>query len=257
MADLQIEVTEPSGAEDGPWLVLGHSLGTSSRLWSEARRLLERRFRVVSWNLPGHGGAPAAGGPFVMRDLADGVAARLDELGIRRFAYAGVSLGGSVGLELALRHGERIDGVAIISSGANVDAPQVWTARAEAVRSDGTASLAEGSLQRWFAPGTRDARAGRVEEMIDALRAADDHSYAWACEALAAYDARPDLGTVTVPVLTLWGEFDQLVPEQKSAELAQGVNRGTVQCVLGAAHAAPLEQPEVVAEQLIDFLLDP
>ncbi|WP_432989546.1 alpha/beta fold hydrolase [Dactylosporangium sp. CA-233914] len=255
MVSLQIAFGEPRGAADAPVLVLGHSLGTSSDLWADAAALLAQHFRVITWDLPGHGASPAADGAFTIGDLSDAVVGQLGARGVAKFLYAGVSIGGTVGMDVALRHAERIDGVAVISTGANVDAPAAWAERAASVRLEGTEALAEGSLQRWFAPATREHRGERAASMVEALRRTDDRSYAWACEALAAYDVSADLPRMDVRALALWGEHDQLVPERKSAELARKLPRGSVQCVPGAAHAAPIEQPTIVAGLLVDFFL--
>ncbi|MFI9642621.1 alpha/beta fold hydrolase [Micromonospora sp. NPDC051925] len=256
MVKLQIAVNEPRGATDAPCLVLGHSMGTSSDLWADAVPLLAPHFRVIIWDLPGHGASPVADGGFTISDLSDAVVDQLEARGVSTFSYAGVSIGGTVGMDLALRHAERIDGVAVISAGANVDAPADWAERATLVRSQGTEALAAGSLQRWFAPATREHHGERAAAMVEALRRVDDRSYSWACEALAAYDVSADLPRIDGRVLALWGEHDQLAPERKSAELARGVPRGAVQCVPGAAHAAPLEQPAIVSGLLVDFFRD-
>ncbi|MBM7518559.1 alpha/beta fold hydrolase [Nocardioides nitrophenolicus] len=250
---LHLDVSTPPEVTDAPWLVLGHSLGTSSALWTEVRALLADRFRTVAWDLPGHGRSAPAPGPFTVGDLADALVDGLRERGIDDFRYAGVSLGGTVGIDLAVRHADRARAVTVISSGISVDAPGAWVERADAVVSGGTDQLVAGSLERWFAPTTHARRPSRVAELIAALRAADDASYAFACRALAAYDATGGLGAVDVPLLAVWGEHDRLVPEPKSAELAAAVRHGSLASVSGAAHAAPLEQPEAVADLLDTF----
>lgn len=91
------------GPDDAPAVVLGPSLGTSMDLWLPQLPTLTAGWRVLRYDLPGHGGSPPPDGPFTVADLADAVARLLDEHGVDRAAYAGVSLGGAIGLELALR----------------------------------------------------------------------------------------------------------------------------------------------------------
>ncbi|HEY9306439.1 MAG TPA: alpha/beta fold hydrolase [Microbacterium sp.] len=105
---------------DAPTLVLGPSLGTSTLLWERVIPALAERYRVVAWDLPGHGAARAATEPFTIAELADAVAEAVEG----PFLYAGVSLGGCVGLELLRRHRDRIGAAAIICSGAAIGAPQ-------------------------------------------------------------------------------------------------------------------------------------
>ncbi|MGW3472609.1 alpha/beta fold hydrolase [Saccharopolyspora sp. NPDC000995] len=245
--------TNPVGPADATHLLLGHSLGTSAALWAEVVPLLAQSFQVMCWELPGHGNSPAAGRAFTISDLSDGIVEHLDKRGVSSFLYAGVSIGGTVGLDLALRYADRIAAAAIVSAGARVDSHVAWAERAGSVRASGTGSLVAGSLQRWFAPSTRERHADRAERMLHALRDTDDESYARACEALAGYDVTAGLAQVAPPVLALWGQYDQLVPEHWSAQIAKGVRRGSVQCVPDAAHASPLEQPETVAGQLTTF----
>jgi len=122
----ELHATAPRGPEGRPLLVLGPSLGTSTILWDDAAALLEGEFRVVAWDLPGHGLSPAATEPFTVAELADGVARVLDELGEERCYYAGDSLGGATGLELARRHPSRVIAVADICSAAVFGTPQGW-----------------------------------------------------------------------------------------------------------------------------------
>src|SRR4051794_41160349 len=79
------------GPADAPVLVLGPSLGTDLGLFDAQSRDLADRYRVIRYDLRGHGGSPVVPGPYTVADLADDVLHRLDELGTDRFAYAGVS----------------------------------------------------------------------------------------------------------------------------------------------------------------------
>ncbi|MES1169187.1 MAG: alpha/beta fold hydrolase [Leifsonia sp.] len=248
-----LAATAPAGPDGAPLLLLGPSLGTSSILWNRAAELLQRRFRTVSWDLPGHGRSPKASEPFTTKELADGVVNVLDELGESSALYAGVSLGGAVGLELLLAHPGRIDAAAIICSGAVIGTPEAWRERAAAVRAGSTSSLVVPSAQRWFAPQT-PARSPEITGLLlHSLQDADDASYALCCDALAGYDARDALPRIRVPVLAVWGEYDQVTPEASAIEIASGVPRGTVVEIVGAAHLAAAERPEDVAAELLSF----
>jgi len=247
----ELHATSPRGADGRPLLVLGPSLGTSTILWEEAAALLEKDFRVVAWDLPGHGLSPAATAPFTVGELADGVAAVLDELGADRVYYAGDSLGGATGLELARRHPSRVIALADICSSARFGTAEGWRERAAQSRTQGTASLVVSSAQRWFAPGSIERHPEISGRLLHALRDADDESYALCCEALAAFDARPWLGELAVPVQVLWGEHDVVVSRDAALEIADGVQHGAFTAIEDAGHLAPAEQPEAVAAALV------
>lgn len=253
MTRLTLAFTDLVGPADGPLLVLGPSLGTSTVLWSTTVPLLARRFRVTAWDLPGHGRSPHADGAFAIGDLADAVAAGAAERGGERMLYAGVSLGGAVGVELALRHPGLVEAAAIIASGAKIGEPAAWRERAALVRFATTAALVEGSVQRWFAPGSMRRHPELSAQLLDALRGADDESYALCCEALAGYDARDRLGEIEVPILAAWGEHDIVAPYSMAVELAEGVLDGRTAEMPDAAHLPPAEQPEATASLLHEF----
>ncbi|MHC3000511.1 alpha/beta fold hydrolase [Microbacterium sp. HJ5] len=250
MSTPAIAATQPIGPESAPLLVLGPSLGTSTTLWESTIPTLAERFRVVAWDLPGHGSSPAAIAPFTVGDLADAVARTVEE---DRFFYAGVSLGGATGLELMLRHPGRVRAAAIIASGAQLGDPGAWHERAAQVRAQSTSSLIIASAQRWFAGGSVARHPELTGRLLHALQGADDQSYALCCEALAAYDVRDLLGEIGRPTLAVWGEHDGVAPQAMSAEIAAGVASGQAVMVADAAHLPPAEQPEAVAGILAGF----
>lgn len=249
-----IALTAPVGPADAPLVVLGPSLGTSTILWEDVVPLLADDYRVSAWDLPGHGVGPVATEPFTVADLADAVAAAVPD---ETFFYAGVSLGGATGLELALRHGSRLRAAAIVASGAKLGEPQAWIDRAAQARSQSTSSLIIASAQRWFAPDSVARRPELTGRLLHALQDADDGSYARCCEALAAYDVRSSLGEIEVPLLAAWGEFDAVAPEEKAVEIADGVARGRAVRIDDAGHLPPAEQPEAVASLLRSFFASP
>ena len=245
-----IALTAPVGPAGAPLIVCGPSLGTSTILWEDVVPLLIDDYRVSAWDLPGHGAAPAATGAFTVADLADAVAAAVPD---ETFLYAGVSLGGATGLELALRHGPRVRAAAIVASGAKLGDPASWVDRAAQARTQSTSSLIIGSAQRWFAPDSMARRPELSGRLLHVLQDADDESYARCCEALAAYDVRSSLGEIEVPVLAAWGQFDTVAPEDKAVEIADGVVRGCTVRIDDAGHLPPAEQPEAVASVLRSF----
>lgn len=236
----------------GPALVLGQSLGTSTILWDRAVPLLKEHFTIISVDLPGHGESPAATSPFSVGELADAVVETAALAGFETFHYAGVSLGGQVALELALRHPGTVLGVSIICSSARIGSEDAWRERAATVRAQGTPVMVAGSAERWFAPGFIDDQPETAGALLRALAFADDESYALCCEALATSDLRSRLGDITVPLLAMWGEHDVVIPPQEARAVAEAVQRGSGVEIEGAAHLAPAENPGAVAAALID-----
>jgi 3-oxoadipate enol-lactonase len=258
MPELELTLTRLAGHDTHPLLMVGPSLGTSAEtLWDRAAVLLGDRFEVVGWDLPGHGRSRAAAEPFTVADLAAAVrrsAAELVASG-RRAAYAGVSLGGAVALDLALDPGP-FERVACIASAARLGEPSMWHERAALVRRAGTPVMVTGSAERWFAPGFIDRDPGTANRLLLALSDTDDESYARCCEALAAFDLRHRLREATVPVLVLPGEHDVVVPPSVAEEMAGAIPTARLFVARGCGHLPPAEDPAGVADLLLTHLTE-
>ncbi|MFK4068382.1 3-oxoadipate enol-lactonase [Streptomyces sp. NPDC029674] len=234
------------GPEDAPPLLLGPSLGTSTALWDAVAPEFAVAHRVVRWDLPGHGRSPAEliGPGATVADLGGLVLAVADSLGLERFAYAGVSLGGAVGLHLAARHPDRVSALAVVCSSAHFGGAGPWRERAALVRREGLGGLAESAPGRWFTPGFT------VPALVADLRAADPGAYAACCDALAAYDMRDSLASITVPTLVVAGRADPATPPAHAREIADAVPGASLVELANASHLAPAERPDAVAAAL-------
>ena len=234
------------GPASAPPLLLGPSLGTSYALWDTVAPELSIAHRVVRWDLPGHSGsAPGLIGPgATVGDLAGLVLALADSLGIDRFAYAGVSLGGAVGLHLALHHPDRVTSLAAICSSAHFNGAKPWEERAERVRREGLDFLVESADARWFTPGFS------VPRLVRDQTEADPEAYAACCDALAAFDLGDRLTEISVPTLLIAGREDKATPPPHLREIADAVAGSTLVELPGAGHLAPAQCPEAVLTAL-------
>lgn len=254
-----VAVRHLSGVPTRPLLVVGPSLGTAvDRLWGPVAGLLPG-WNVLGWDLPGHGHSPAADRltpGFSMADLAAAVLAAVTEVAGADvpFAYAGDSIGGAVGVQLALDAPERVTAVASLCSAAVFGQPPPWHERAALVRAEGMAPMVASSPARWFGPATTAAGDGRVQDALRDLATVDPEGYARCCEALAGYDVRDRLGAVRVPLLAVAGADDVATPPAVLGELAAGVPDGRLEVLPGVGHLAPYEDPPATAALLRAFL---
>ncbi|MCU1639581.1 MAG: hypothetical protein JWL94_2228 [Microbacteriaceae bacterium] len=245
------------GDPDPQTVVLGSSLGTTTALWDGVVPALAEHYRVLRFDLPGHGLSPATTEPFGVADLADAVIALVDSVGGGTFHYAGISLAGTVGLELALRHPDRLRNLAVICSGAKIGAAEGWLTRAGQIRAGGTASVVAGSAERWFAPGFLDRDPAAGSAALSTLLDVDDESYALCCEALAAFDVTTEVQGIRSPTLCASGEFDLPTPTAQLQDLAARIPGARHVTIAGVAHLPALERPDTVAALLLEFLAPP
>lgn len=238
-----------------PLLVLGPGLGTTSlRLWGDVADRLSTAFRVLAWDLPGHGDSVPCG-IYSIADLAASVLRSVDSVGggdgTAPFHYGGDSIGGTVGIQLLLDAPERITSATLLCTGPVMGTPQGWFERADAVRRDGTAVLLDDTPARWFSAEFVAGSSAVVQGFLADLAAVDDLSYAAACEALAGFDVRNRLVEITTPVLAAAGGVDAATPATALRHLASGVQTGSFVEIAGVGHLPPAEDSAAVAKLIL------
>jgi len=242
-----------SGADDAPVIVLSGSIGSSRAMWDAITPALATAFRVIAVDHRGHGDSPVPDGPYEMDDLADDVIELMDALGIERAHFAGLSMGGMVGMSLAARYPERVDHLVLACTSAYLPPAQVWIDRAAAVRESGMAPLADATMQRWFTDAFRAAH----DEIVDPVRQAfidtPAEGYARCGLAISRMDQRDRLVSITAPTLVISGEVDPTtspaVCEELRAALADARH-----VTLPTAHLASVEDPVGFANAVLAHL---
>jgi 3-oxoadipate enol-lactonase len=241
--EVHAEIDGPAGAEV---VVLSHSLGTALAMWEPQAAALAGRFRVVRYDLRGHGRSPVAPGPYDIADLGGDLVALLDRLDVARAHLCGLSLGGMVSLWVAAHHPERVDRLVVCCTSALLGTPESWQERVSQVLAGGTASIADASAARWFTPAFRARQPARVAEARALLAATPAAGYAGCAGAIGRMDLRGDLGAIRAPTLAIAGADDPSTTPEHLARIVAAVPDGLLEVVAEAAHLANLEQPEAV-----------
>ena len=259
---------------DAPVLLFVHGLGSNLSLWRHSLDAFSDTHRVVALDLPGFGLSGKQDVPATMPFFAKTVTGFLDALGIDRVTYVGASMGGQVGLTLALRHAERLEQLALVSPAGietfstqdataltSVTTPQsIASATAEQVRQNTRVNFAT-----W-----RDSYAWLIEQRTALAQRDDFMAYAKAnAEAVAGMlngAVRDRLDAVQTPTLVLFGTGDKLIPNRylhpnrTTAEVAQtaeeALPNAKVELIDDAGHLLMIERTEVFHEKLRAFLND-
>ncbi len=242
------------GPADGPVLVLGPSLGTDLGLFDAQVAELSDRWRTVRFDLPGHGRSPAPPGPYTMPGIAADVLALLDGLAVRRFHYAGVSIGGAIGQQLALDAGERLLSLTVCASAARFADPPSWAVRAATVRAQGTGAMVPSRTGTWWVPAFAQRAPQEVERLLAMLRDTSSEGYAGCCEAISAFDVRAELSRISAPTLVLAGAEDPATPIEMVRQIADGVPGARFVVVARAAHLLNAERPAEINRALVEHL---
>ncbi len=216
-------------------VVLCSSLGSTASIW-DAQAAVLGGAQVVRIDHPGHGNASLAD----VRSVGDLAARVLASVAGDRFSFVGLSLGGAVGMQLALSAPERVDRLVLVSTATRFGEPGQWRERAAVVRAKGLEPIVDAVLDRWFTPRFPDSGPYR-----DMLLSVDPEGYARCCDALAGWDVRGTLGAVRAPTLVIAGADDPSTPPGVVEVVAAEIPGARFEVIERAAHIASVERADV------------
>jgi pimeloyl-ACP methyl ester carboxylesterase len=244
-------------AGHGPAIVLLHAFPLNRHMWDEVADGLTGDAYVLAVDMPGFGRSPAPEADTTLEDVADGVVALLDRLGVQRAVVAGLSMGGYVALALAGRHSSRLSGLGLIDTRASADDEAGRQRRldlADAVSGPAGLRALHGMAETLVSDQTKLMRPQVVAQVEQLIGDATPEGVAWASRAMAA---RPDthhvLDALTVPSLVLVGEEDALTPPTEAQKMADRLGVEPV-VVPESGHLTALENPDVVTAALLDLI---
>ncbi|RJG11609.1 bifunctional 4-carboxymuconolactone decarboxylase/3-oxoadipate enol-lactonase PcaCD [Massilia cavernae] len=246
-----------SGKAPRHTVVLSHALGCDLDMWDELANRLAADCRVISYDHRGHGASDAPAGPYTMADLADDAARLLRELDSGPVVWIGLSMGGMVGQELALRHPSLVAALVVAnsSSGYPDAARAMWQERIAAVKAGGVEAIADAVMGRYFHEDFRAAQPATVARYRRRLVATGTAGYVACCAAVAGVDTTGRLAQVAVPTLVIAGELDAGTPLPMSEAIAREVQHGGLEVIEDASHLSAVEQPERFAALVHQFML--
>jgi len=245
-----------NGPIGGSPLVLSASLGTTHAMWEPQLEALAPEHRLIRYDYRGHGASPVPPGDYSIADLGADALALLDRLEIPVTAWCGISLGGMVGLWLAINAPERIERLVVICSSAYAPPPSRWLDRAATVRAAGTvAAVADAVLERWFTDEFEESNPAAVARAGTMLRATPAEGYAGCCAVLAALDLRDGLRLVSAPTLIVSAAQDTALPPEHGRAIAAAVPGARFELIAHAAHLANIEQADAVNRLILEHLL--
>ena len=209
------------GSENAPVVCMAHCLSSDSTVWAEqVPPLLAAGWQVLRLDMRGHGGSDPAGNDCTMEELAADVVAVLDYLGLGRVHFAGVSIGGMIGQQLALDHPRRFH--SMLLSGTSPQAvpgpPGMWDARFAAIADAGSLDpIADAAMTRWVTEAFQPRRPGRWQQVRETIAKTTPDGYIAGARAIIAFDVLDRLPEVRLPVLVICGDTDTGTPPKETA----------------------------------------
>ncbi len=241
------------GRADAPAVVFANSLCTSLEMWDRQVPALLPDYRVLRFDMRGHGGSETAPPPYSIEALAGDVIGLMDRLGIERAIFVGLSLGGMIGQWLGARAAARFDGLVLCDTAMEMNR-SLWDDRIAAVAAGGVGPTVEPSLERWFTP----AFATREPAVLDAVRAmmrrTSGEGYQGCAAAIRDMELRALTPTILLPSLVIVGADDPSTPISAAEAIRDAIAGSSLAVIPDGRHLPNIEQPDRFNTLLKGFL---
>ena len=244
------------GRADAPVVMMSHSLGCSLAMWDPQESALGGDYRVLRYDTRGHGGSGAPEGAYDFDQLGDDAVALMDALEVDRVHWVGLSMGGMIGQNLALRYGDRLRSLVLCNTACVIPAEMrgLWDERIATAASDGMASLWQATVDRWFTGPFLARNPPAVAAIEDLFMATPPAGYIGCCQAIRSLDYEARLGEISQPTLIIVGEDDPATPVSASELIHRGISGSELVVLPNAAHLSSVEQPQAFNQALTGFL---
>jgi 3-oxoadipate enol-lactonase len=228
------------GPADRPVLMFSNSLGADFSMWDFQAAEFQKSFRILRYDTRGHGKSSVTPGPYSIAQLGKDVLGLLDALHLQQIHFCGLSMGGMIGMWLAVNVPERLGKLMLCNTGAKIGTAEVWRARIEAVRTGGMKAIAPAVIERWFTAVFRAKNPAPVAKIQKTLAETNSNGYIACCAAVRDFDFRDQLSVIAVRTLVISGAHDPATPPADGKFLAQHIP-GAKYAELNAAHLSNIE----------------
>ena len=242
------------GSAGQPVLVLSHSIGADHGMWAPQIADLLPHFQVLRYDTRGHGASDAPKGEYSIELLARDVLGLTDALGIHKFAFCGLSLGGAIGQWLGLHTADRLTELVLANTSPQFGPRSNWETRIKMVSEGGMKAIVDMAMQRFFSPETVASGDVYANSVKSVLLGTDPLGYIGCCAAIRDVDNRELLRQIKAPTLVIVGDRDVSTPWEGCGELlARDIPKARA-VRLPVAHLSNIERPRSFTVALLEFL---
>jgi 3-oxoadipate enol-lactonase len=238
-----------------PILMLSNSIATTLHMWDGQIEALSRHFRILRYDLRGHGASSVPAGAYSLDRLGRDVVELLDALGIERVHFLGLSLGGFIGQWLGIHAPERIDRLILANTSSYLGPADQFDARiAETLHATDMTRIAEMFLGNWFPAPMLEANPPVIERFRAMLLTIDRCGLAGAYAAVRDADLRRSVALVTRPTLVIAGRDDTVTLASHGEAIAAAI-AGAKLLTLPVVHMPNIERADEFVRATSEFLL--
>ena len=246
---------EASGPTDAPTVVMSHSLAATNAMWDPQMDVL-KDYRVVRYDMRGHGHSDAPDIDYSLEMLADDLLALMDVLQINRTHYIGLSMGGMIGQMAALKDQNRFLSLSLCDTMSRVtpEMKLTWDERIENARAGGMETLVEGTMSRWFSDDYMAAEPNECEKVRDMIRNTQVAGFCGCCRAIQGLDLTDKISAISVPTQMIVGEDDPGTPVAAHEVMHEKIKGSELVVIPNALHFSNVEQKDDFNDAYMKFL---
>jgi len=240
----------------GPDLVLIHGVSDQLEGWDGVVERLKDRYRLLRFDLRGHGETDKPAGPYSLEDFAEDLAELASSLGVERFHLAGYSLGGLIAQRFALRYANRTDHLILLSTvaGRNDAEKARVEERLRSVEQGNLDTHFESSISRWFTDEFIRANPDLVKTYAAQSKQNDQAGVRAAYRVLCTSDLIDELPNIKAPTLVITGEHDVGSNPRMANMMHEAIAGSQLVILPHLKHSILIEAPETVSTLISTFI---
>jgi len=255
--DMQVNYTD-LGPDEAPVIIFIHGFPLDMSMWNSQVEVLKDQFRVITYDIRGHGSSDTGNDPFSIDLFVDDLIRFMDVLKIAKASICGLSMGGYIALNAYEHYPERFEALVLCDTSCMADSPEAQEKRLKSIENvitNGVATYAVESIMNLF---TKDSLTSEIVEINAVKKMILNTSELSLCSTLLALSARQEtfskLPKINVPVLILVGREDLITPPAVAEVMHKNIKDSFLQVLDHAGHLSNLENPGDFNQHLKMFL---
>jgi 3-oxoadipate enol-lactonase len=241
------------GPKNAPKVLLSNSLGADLSMWDAQVNALSKKYRVISYDTRGHGNTEASEGDYSIELLADDVLCIMDEIGVEKAHFVGLSLGGLIGQFLGAHSSDRFESLTLCATFA-ASPRQIWIDRIKAVSETGIHPIADETMQRWFTKKYLLDNPKIISHVKNMFLTTSTNGYMGCAAAIRDMDLSGIPEQIPIPTLLISGSQDPSATPDMMKYLHNLIEGSIYKEIEQAAHLLTLEEPKIVNKLILDFI---
>ncbi|MBS3809370.1 MAG: alpha/beta fold hydrolase [Desulfobacterales bacterium] len=244
------------GRKSAPVVVCSHCLSGNINIWDSQIDALKESYSILRYDVRGHGGTSAPEGDYTVEMLADDALGLMDELGIDKAHFMGISMGGMIGQTMALEYPERLSSLILCDTACQVPQESIplWQERIAVAKQNGMEALADDTMDRWLSPEFQEKYPEAAEKIRGIILNTPVDGFVGCCRAISGFDVKDRLPQLSMPVLIMVGENDPGTTVEASREIQNQISNSRLEVLPKALHLSNIEAAESFNYSLMDFL---